>query len=172
MDKENRLFLREFISFPIEGSNRDKQLKHEYIIWGNYINIMRIKVSKYIFLDARFQHPPEFYQMLILMCKDIVTKLKIPGLYILMKSKKEILYKLVFESLIHIELENSKRLNFEIIVTGHELGLIKSVNKFFPESQRIGCLFHYKQDILRNLKSYCLYKGKFKNSSLNLLEEL
>ena len=51
---------------------------------------MRIKVSKNIFIDSTFHHPLEFYQLMIIMYKDIITGLKIPGIYVLMNSKKEI----------------------------------------------------------------------------------
>ena len=94
-DNENRLILREYRLIPNEESTREKQMYHEYIIWGNAENIMRIKASKNIFLDSTFHHPPNFYQLLIMMYKDIITGLKIPGIYVLMNSKKEILYKYI-----------------------------------------------------------------------------
>ena len=50
---------------------------------------MRLKASKHIFIDGTFHHPPGFYQMLIIMYKDIIIDLKIPALYILLNSKKE-----------------------------------------------------------------------------------
>ena len=68
---------------------------------------MRLKASKHLFIDGTFHHPPDFYQMLIIMYKDIITGLKIPGLYILLNSKREILYKIVFESIIRNILKTS-----------------------------------------------------------------
>ena len=56
-DRENRLILGEFRSIPVEGSNRAKQIKNEYIIWRNTENIMRLRVCKNIFLYATFHHP-------------------------------------------------------------------------------------------------------------------
>ena len=172
-DKENRLLLRDYRLIPVEGSSREKQIYHEYIIWGNAENIMRIKVSKHIFIDATFHHPPDFYQLLIIMYKDIITGIKIPGIYVLMNSKKEILYQYVFDSIIRLlSDDNNNHIKFETIVTDQEVGLINVINKIFPNSQRIACLFHYKQDILRNLKSYGLYKASIKPQSNKLLEEL
>ena len=79
---------------------------------------MRIKVSKNIFIDATFHHPPDFYQLLIIMYKDIITGLKIPGIYVLMNSKKEILYNYIFESVIKLLTDDkNKEIQFETIVT-------------------------------------------------------
>ena len=134
---------------------------------------MRIKVSKNIFIDSTFHHPPEFYQLMIIMYKDIITGLKIPGIYVLMNSKKEILYQYVFESILRLISEDkNKDIKFETIVTDQEQGLINVINKIFPNSQRIACLFHFKQDILRNLKSYGLFKDSIKEDSQNLLKDL
>ena len=84
-----------------------------------------------------------------------------PGLYILLNSKRELLYETVFESIIRNILKTSGcDLNFETIVTNQEIALINSIKKVFPKSQRISCLFHYKQNILRNLKSYGLARGE------------
>ena len=172
-DKENRLLLREYRLIPLEDSSREKQKTHEYIIWANAENLMRIKVSKNIFVDSTFHHPPGFYQLMIIMYKDIITGLKIPGIYVLMNSKKEILYQYVFKSILRlISDDKQKDIKFETIVTDQETGLINVINKIFPNSLRIGCLFHYKQDILRNLKSYGLYKDSIKEESQNLLKDL
>ena len=96
-DYENRLILREFRLIPIETDNKEKNKYLEYIILGNSESIMRLKVSKNLFIDGTFHHPPGYYQLLIIMYKDIITSLKIPAFYILLNSKKEELYDIVFE---------------------------------------------------------------------------
>ena len=172
-DYENRLILRDFRFIPLENDSKSKINSLEYIIWGNAENIMRLKVTKNLFIDGTFHHPPGYYQLLIIMYKDIITDLKIPGLYILLNSKKEILYDLVFESLVKIIFDNNmNKLTWETIVTDQELALVNSIKKYFPKCKRISCLFHYKQDILRNLKSYGLYKKSSKLDSDNLLDAL
>ena len=60
-DNENRLLLREFRSIPIDNGNKERLVTHEYITWGNSENLMRLKRSKNIFLDATFHHHPGFY---------------------------------------------------------------------------------------------------------------
>ena len=104
---------------------------------------MRLKASKHIFIDGTFHHPPDFYQMLIIMYKDIITDLKIPALYILLNSKREILYEMVFKNVINnILQETVSNLKYETIVTDQEVGLINATKKYFPNYQRISCLFH------------------------------
>ena len=56
-------------------------------------------------------------------------------------------------------------LNILSIVTDTERALINSIKKFFPSSLRILCYFHFKQNLLRNIKSYGLYKKNDKDIS-------
>ena len=62
-------------------------IKNEFIIWAFEENIKRIRKPKYFYIDGTFHHPPEFKQLLIKMYKDIITNLKIPSIYILLKKK-------------------------------------------------------------------------------------
>ena len=90
-----------------------------------------------------------------------------------MNNKTEILYNYIFESLFRIiwskKLED---INVQIIVTDQETALVNNVKKYFPKSLRISCLFHYKQDLMKNLRTYGLMKKKFKEGSLKLLKKL
>ena len=73
--------------------------------------------------------------------------------------EKVTLYEYAFQSV--IDIITSKRsfdLNIKTIITDSEKALINVIKKYFPNSQRISCFFHYKQDILRNLRNYGLYK--------------
>ena len=134
-DYQKRLILREFriLYKQKDGKNKIKNL--EYIIWANEENIKRIRKSKHYYLDSTFHHPREFKQLLILMYKDIITNLKIPGVYILMNGKSQDLYDIVFDSLINIITEN-RNIELEVlsIITDTEKALINSVKKYFPNS--------------------------------------
>ncbi len=48
------------------NNSREKHIIQECIIWDNVENLMRIKVSKKIFFNSKFHHPPEFYQLMII----------------------------------------------------------------------------------------------------------
>ena len=84
---ENRLILREYRNIPLEENKKISFASYEYVIFGNNENIARIRKSRHFFIDCTFHHPPDFTQMLIIMYKDYITSIKIPGLYILLNSK-------------------------------------------------------------------------------------
>ena len=107
------------------------------------------------------------------MYKDIITDLKIPGIYILLNSKNEDLYNMVFEDVINlITWKGKKEINIKTIVTDSEKALMNLIKKYFPKSQRVACYFHYKQDIVRNIRSYGLYKDEMKKQSNEVIKIL
>ena len=65
-----------------------------------------------------------------------------------------------------------KDINVQTIVTDQEIALVNVVKKFYPKSLRISCLFHYKQDLMRNLRTYLFLKKNYKDNSLKLLSKL
>ena len=53
---------------------------------------------------------------------------------------------MVFESVFKIISNfNKDILNFETVITDQESALINIVNKYFPNTRRIACFFHYKE---------------------------
>ena len=64
-----------------------------------------------------------------------------------MTNKTEIMYNLIFKSIIRILTQNNLyQLNYETITTDTEIALINAININFPNSTRIGCWFHLKQN--------------------------
>ena len=62
-----------------------------------------------------------------------------------MNGKSEYYYDVVFDSIINIiTLSHKIDINIKSIVTDSELALVKIVKKYFPNSLRITCLFHFK----------------------------
>ena len=172
-DYQNRLILREYRTLYIIKDGKNKPSLLEYIIWSNEENIKRIRKEKQYFIDSTFHHLPEIKQLLIIMYKDIITDLKIPGIYILMNEKSENLYDIVFNSIFNLITNNGKiDINVISIVTDTEIALINSIRKYFPNTQRIACFFHYNQDILRNMKLYKLYNKDDKETSDLIRREL
>ena len=53
-------------------------------------------------------------------------------------------------------------INVNSIVTDSELVLVKIFKKYFPNSLRIMCLFHLKQDLMREAKKLGLFNSKNK----------
>ena len=76
------------------------------------------------------------------MYKDCITNIKVPGLYILMNSKSEFIYNLVFESVFNIITQYNKfNLDIQTIVTDSELALINVTNKYFPKNKEFHVFF-------------------------------
>ena len=172
-DYQNRLILRDYRTVYAESAPHNKIKCFEYIIWANDENIKRIRKSKHYYLDGTFHHPKEFKQLLILMYKDIITDLKIPGIYILLNGKSQVLYDEAFGSLINI-ITNNRKIDLDVvsIISDSEIALINIIKKYFPNSQRIACYFHFKQDLLRNLRTYGLYNESNKLTSDSILKKL
>lgn len=55
--------------------------------------------TKHIYIDGTFIRPIEFTQVLVILYLYPINNIKIPGAYILINSKKEEAYNIVFTSL-------------------------------------------------------------------------
>ena len=93
--------------------------------------------------------------------------------YILLSNKTEILYDLAFQSLKRILTQNELyQLNIKTITTDTEVALINTINANFPETQRIGCWFHLKQDLIRNVRIMGLLNKRNKDIDINITFEI
>ena len=72
-DYKHRLLIREFRNIYVYVKEKKNPVLLDYIIWGNDENISRMRVSKNLFIDATFHHPPEYKELLIFMYKDLIT---------------------------------------------------------------------------------------------------
>ena len=68
--------------------------------------IARARLALHLFVDGTFHHPVGYEQLLIIIFKDVVTAEYLPCFYILMSNKTEILYDLIFKSIIRILSQN------------------------------------------------------------------
>ena len=80
---------------------------------------------------------------------------------------------IVFRSIYRILSQNNIYcLNIKTITTDTELALINAINSNFKESQRIGCWFHLKQDLIRNARILGLLNKKNKDIDINNTYEI
>ena len=141
-DYDNKLILRDYRVIPINENNKISSAEYEYIIWGNNENILRMRQSKHFFIDGTFHHPEGFTQLLILMYKDVISSIKIPGLYILVNSKKEMLYNYTFNGILDLLTANgSVKLMLETIVTDQEKAMINVVRNTFQINKEFHVYF-------------------------------
>ena len=93
---------------------------------------------------------------------DIITNKRI--VFCLLNSKKEILYSKVLESIKSIiTYNNNIEIKLKSVTLDFERGLNNSFRKYFPNIHIVGCLYHYKQILLRKLKKFGLYDKIHKN---------
>ena len=55
------------------------------------------------------------------------------------------------------------------ITTDYELALINSVSKVFSSIHLVGCLFHFKQALIRKLNEFGLYKAEYDKETDRIL---
>ena len=90
-----------------------------------------------------------------------------------MSNKTEILYDLVFKAVIRlITQQNNFKLEFQTITTDTEIALINAKHTNFAKSQRIGCWFHLKQDLMREAKKLGLFNSKNKKVNPDMTLEV
>ena len=96
-----------------------------------------------------------------------------PAIYVLTNTKTQIGYEEIFKSINSILSFGGKfKFNIETITTDNEQALINTVTKFFPDSQRISCYFHYKQTLERNAKKMGLTKKNLINETRIIINKL
>ena len=167
---DDNLFFRELIYFQ-DISDESKNILIG-IIYATNKNINRLAAAEHWYLDGTFIHPPGFRQILLIMYLDIITNKTIPGVFCLLNSKKEILYSKVLDSVKNIITSNNNiEINLKSVTLDFERGLNNSFIKYFPNIHIVGCLYHYKQILLRKLKKYGLYDKSYKNISNEILQK-
>ena len=123
--------------------------------------ISRARIANHLFIDGTFHHPIKFSQLLIILFKDVLLSQYIPCFYILMSNKSDILYDLIFKSILRILTQNNLyHVTYQTITTDTEIALINAVKINFENTTRIGCWFHLKQNLLNQAKICGLFNKK------------
>ena len=171
-DYKGNIIFRDYRMIEIPFKNKKEFIFMEYVIWANNINIDRLRESKHWLIDCTFRYTNGFKELMVIEYKDIITKEKIPDMFILLNNKTEELYTLCLESAANIITQYGiYDLNLESITTDTEFALMNACNRIFPNVLRIGCLFYFKQDLLSNMRKYGLYCFFFKITSNIILNE-
>ena len=135
--------------------------------------IARTRISNHLFIDGTFHHPINYSELLIILFKDRIISQYIPCFYILMSNKTEILYDLVFKSVLRIMTQNKLyHIDFKTITTDTEIPLINAINHNFDNSKRIGCWFHLKQNLLKKARICGLLNKNNKKIDYNITFEI
>ena len=175
-DKDGNIILWKHENLIIYTSENSKPIQSEYFIWSSDDMIARARESHHYFIDATWHIPKGFNQLLIVLFKDIIIKEKLPVFYILMSNRKEELYKKIFDSILDILTQNYiYDLQLISITSDTENALINAIKAIFTGVQRIGCLYHFKANLIKEAKYLGLWKKKDKkiyNEAQNIINKL
>ena len=167
---DDKPFFRELIY--INDNTDSNNNIHIGIIYASNKNINRLAAAEHWYIDGTFIHPPNFRQILLIMYLDIITNKRIPAFFCILNSKAEILYYKVLLSVKNIISSfNNIPIKLKSVTLDFELELNKTFENVFANIKIIGCLYHYKQIILRKLKKYGLYNKNFKHLSNDILNK-
>lgn len=133
-----------------------------------------MRASENYHIDDTFYKPPGFFQIIIGLYKDFITKEKIPGFFAILNNKYEITYKAILNSIKNILTQNKLiNLNVKTITRDSERALYNSVLEIFlPETKILICYFHYKQDIYAYCRQLGFIKDIYKESTEELIKLL
>ena len=92
------------------------------------------------------------------MHKDYLTGEKIHGLYILKNKKNSFLYDIIFDSIVNIITQNNSiPEKVKYIISNSEIAFNKSIKNKFNDVKKVGCYYHYKKNLVKNIKEFLLY---------------
>ena len=132
-----------------------------------------MRKSQNIIIDDTFHVPYSFSQSLVIMYKDIITSEKYPAFYILMNRKNYELYDIVLKSVINILTQNKLyKLNINTITTDEEFALIKAIKNNFIYANHFLCLYHFKENVINELRIEGLMKNSSKVNSIEIANKL
>lgn len=145
-----------FFQFHFVTSSKSADRKPQRIIgWAHpvLINLLRYNGST-VFIDGTFRCvPAKFAQCVIIMVHDQASGLFVPVFYVLTTSRTSDTY----WDIIHFVIQaTDQKINPSQVVCDFEQGIIDAVQTQFPEANVVGCLFHFKQAIRRQMMKYCI----------------
>jgi hypothetical protein len=138
--------LQFFVEIPIDGAP-------EQIVGFAHPDLVFdcIGVPQDLFIDCTFKCVPKgFAQCLILMIYSHQHGMYVPIFYVLMTCKKEALYKHAFQNIVAA---CSWKLFGKTLSCDFEKAIINVAQREFPEALILGCYFHWKQAIRRQLEA-------------------
>ena len=99
-------------------------------------------------LDATFVTPKNWGQVLIMSAYIPSLEINVPVYYVLMSHKTTECY---HDALSAIMRDTQYKMGVDAVVTDFEVALFSTIALFFPAAVIIGCFFHFKQALKRQL---------------------
>ena len=97
LTKDNYPYLKDVQNKYIYNTPKDNIYWHTYILWMTNNHINRMRKSKHYYIDFTY-----IRVLLVMMYYDDISDKKIPGIYLLINTKFESSYIIVFESIVNL----------------------------------------------------------------------
>lgn len=150
-----QVFIHGNLTIPIinKTAKRKDQFLDRVIVFSHPCLHMHLKQNNVLLLvDATFvcvPRKPYFYQLLIIMAYISGLDLYIPVVYVLMTGKSQVLYEYAFDLVINM---CGGLVRPQYISVDFEQALVNALRKKFPHAILIGCYFHFKQALRKQMQ--------------------
>ena len=120
---------------------------HRILMFGTNENLTALQAHPHWFVDGTFKVAPElFFQLFTI--HGLVDNRAMPLIYVLLTDKTEASYLRVFEKLKNLQ----PGLNPVSVMSDFEKASQNAIERAFPATRIIGCLFHLGQNLYRKVK--------------------
>lgn len=126
------------------------------LVFSTLSSMHQLGRARMLIMDGTFKSCPILYRQIYTihgMVGDRENRKTVPLVYCLMSSKRESLYRKLFDTLIEYCTENEIDLAPRYILTDFEMSVINAIRIKFPDSSHRGCMFHLGQIVYRNVQS-------------------
>ena len=124
-----------------------------FLTFGTQESLYDLCSSNHLFLDGTFKSCPEpFAQLYSVHTQSPISNNTIPVLYSFLPNKTKNIYKLFFNELRTVAVNNDLILNPNFITLDFEQGAISALKQVFPATTLKGCNFHFNQCLFRKIQ--------------------
>ncbi|KAG0420793.1 hypothetical protein EQH57_0001 [Dictyocoela roeselum] len=117
--------------------------KNGYLLFGTNKSLDLLKKSKLWLLDGTFYTAPKGFSQIYIIYSEVFNKI-VPLIYILMKSKTQEAYKMIF-----MEIREKIDCPPKMLIMDFEISVFNAVRDVFPDIETRGCNFHFSQIVVK-----------------------
>ncbi|XP_059147899.1 uncharacterized protein LOC131935505 [Physella acuta] len=120
---------------------------HRILMFGTYDNLDALRVNSHWFIDGTFKVAPELY-MQVFTIHGLIQNKALPMVYVLLTNKTEDSYFRLFDTLKTLQ----PALNPQSVMSDFEKASQNAVQRVFPTTESVGCLFHLGKCLWRKVQ--------------------
>jgi hypothetical protein len=117
------------------------------LMFGSHENLDALQIHSHWFIDGTFTVAPELF-MQVFTIHGLVDNQALPLVYVLLTNKTEASYFRIFDRLKNLK----PALNPQSVMSDFEKASQNAVERVFPATEIVGCLFHLGQSLWRKIQ--------------------